>query len=456
MSSRILVEAAKGAASGDAHLCQVLDALPVAVYTTDASGSLTFYNSAAAALWGCRPELGTVAWSGAWKLCWLDGREIPPDEHPIAVALRERRPVHGLEITIERPDGSRVPVMPHPTPLFDGAGQVIGGVNLVLEVTDRRLAGEYAARLTSIVESSDDAIISIGLDTIIASWNGGAERLFGYAASEVIGKSVVMLLPLDRAEEEVDILRRICAGEHVDHFQTVRQCKDGSLVDISLTVSPVKDMQGRVVGASKVARDVTDQKRAQEQQVLLVHEMQHRIKNTLTVVQAIASQTMRSASREDHAAFVGRLQTLAAAQNLLTVENWKRVPLREVIDRSLAAFQGQRRQRVDVEGPDGVWLNAGRIFSLSMALHELATNAAKYGALSNETGRVRIGWEIENSADQTRLVLSWRESGGPPVAPPATKGFGSLLLDRAIEGDLDTTRLTYHPSGVECLLEMSL
>jgi PAS domain S-box-containing protein len=163
---------------------------------------------------------------------------------------------------------------------------------MLVDISARKRADADAQRLASIFESSDDAIISKDLDGIISSWNRGAERIFGYTAEEVIGKPVTILIPEERMSEEPEILDRIRHGKRIDHYDTVRRRKDGSLIDISLTISPLKDADGRIIGASKIARDITERKRAQEQQKLLVNEMQHRIKNSLATVQAIATQTL--------------------------------------------------------------------------------------------------------------------------------------------------------------------
>jgi PAS domain S-box-containing protein len=178
----------------------------------------------------------------------------------MALALKEKRAIRGLEAVAERPDGSRVHFVPYPTPLYDNSGTLIGAVNMLVDISDRKRADVDAQRLASIVESSDDAIVSKALDGIITTWNRGAERLFGYTAEEVIGKPVMILIPEDRMNEEPQILERIRRGERVDHYDTVRRRKDGSLIDISLTVSPLKDGDGRIIGASKIARDITDHK----------------------------------------------------------------------------------------------------------------------------------------------------------------------------------------------------
>jgi two-component system CheB/CheR fusion protein len=433
---------------------KVLDALPTAVYVTDVNGVITYFNEAAATLWGHRPEIGSDAWCGSWKLYWPDGRALPHDQCPMAIALKERRPVYGLTAIAERPDGSRVPFAAHPTPLYDASGAFIGAVNMLLDITDRERTEADGQRLAAIVESSEDAIISKDLSGIITSWNRGAERLFGYAADEIIGRPILTLIPADLQDEEHRIIDSIRRGERIGHYQTVRRRKDGSLVEISLTVSPVRNAEGRIIGASKIARDITELRRAQQQQKLLVHEMKHRIKNTLATVQAIASQTLQGATRADRQAFVARLQALAGAHDLLTNEDWQRAPLHDLVGRALGPFQETHRQRIMIEGPEDIWLDPHKSSLMTMALHELATNAAKYGALSNGHGQVHIAWTVAPGGRQ--LHLSWRERGGPRGAPPAHKGFGSALIQRALARDFAGTQLDFDPQGVTCTLELTL
>ena len=173
-------------------------------------------------------------------------------------------------------------------------------------------------RLAAIVESSEDAIVSKSLDGVITSWNNGAQRIFGYTAEEVVGKPITILIPPDRPDEEATILQRLPRGERIDHFETVRRRKDGSLVDVSLTVSPVRDAEGRIVGASKIARDITQRKRAQEQQSLLLGEMRHRVKNLFAVTNGLVASECRSARtpREMAAAVRERFAALTRAHEL--------------------------------------------------------------------------------------------------------------------------------------------
>ena len=323
-----------------------------------------------------------------------------------------------------------------------------------MEIHQRGRAEEDVRRLVAIIENSDDAVISKNLDGVITSWNSGAERLFGYTAEEAIGRPVTMLMPPERIDEEPGILARIRRGERIDHYDTVRRRKDGSPIDISLTVSPIKDGDGRIIGASKIARDISERKRAEQQQQLLVGEIKHRIKNTLATVQAIARQTLQGTPAEERDAFFARLMALANAQDLLTLQHWNRAAVHEVVDRALRPFEAQHSARFLTKGPQDLWVDAQRAALLTMALHELATNAVKYGALSNGYGIVRLTWELAGEEDAQVVRLIWRELGGPLVAPPERKGFGSFLIERALQGGSGKAKLDYNPNGLICSLEV--
>jgi PAS domain S-box-containing protein len=252
-----------GDAAAENQFRALLDVLPAAIYVTDAAGRITYYNQAAVDLAGRRPELGTDEWCVSWRLYLPDGRPLPHDQCPMAVALKENRAVRGAEAILERPDGARIPFAPYPTPLRDASGRLIGAVNMLVDISERKDADDARAYLAAIIESSDDAIISKTLQGIVTSWNKAAQTIFGYTAEEMIGQPITRLFPPDRLEEENLILSRIKRGERVDHFETVRRRKDGRDIDVSVTISPVRDSSGRIVGVSKIARDVTGQKRAE-------------------------------------------------------------------------------------------------------------------------------------------------------------------------------------------------
>jgi two-component system CheB/CheR fusion protein len=269
-----------------------------------------------------------------------------------------------------------------------------------------------ARYLASIVQSSDDAILSKDLNGIIRSWNGGAERLFGYTADEAVGKSVTILIPPDRLDEEVAILDLIKSGAAIDHIETVRQRKDGSLVEISLTVSPIKTAEGNIIGASKIARDISERKRAHEHQGFLVRELQHRTQNLFSVIQFIADRTIIEPCSLAQAKeiFKGRLRSLAQAHSTLADAAHEGLPLTDIIKRVLAAFPDQS----EIAGCD-IMVNTAAAQQFALTVHELSTNAVKYGALSVPEGHVSIACDIERSNGDATFAFQWKETGGPPI-----------------------------------------
>jgi len=427
----------------------LLEALPIAVYTTDAEGHITFFNQAAADLWGHRPELGTDQWCGSWRLYWPDGRPLPHDECPMAVALKEGRPVHGIEAVAERPDGTRVPFLPYPTPLKDASGRVIGAVNMLLDIAERKHAEIELARLAAIVTSSNDAIISKTLDGRITSWNMGATRIFGYQASEMIGQSITRLIPLELHAEEEQILAKLKRGEHIDHYETVRVGKDGRRIDISLTVSPLRDKSGKVVGASKVARDITERKQSEKLQRLLTEELNHRVKNTLATVQAIANQSLRHAkSAEDFvSSFTGRVQALAKAHALLTQHKLQGAEVMELV-REQVLLGVTDDDRIACSGPL-ILLDTQPALHLALVLHELATNARKYGALSVPNGKLSLSWEMQTNGGRS-LHLWWNESSGSKISAPSAHGFGTTLIKQTLRAHGGEASIHYFADGVRC------
>jgi len=238
---------------------ELLQTLPAAIYTTDADGRITFFNDAAAELWGRKPEFGTNEWCGSWRLYWPEGRPMRYDQSPMAVALKENRAIRGTEAVAERPDGTRIAFLAYPTPLRDESGALIGAINTLIDITESKHAERVSQRSGSIVEFSRDAIVSTNLKGIITSWNHGAERLFGYTAEEAVGNPVTFLFPPDRSDEATGILGCIGRGERLDLGETAGQRKDGSLVDVSLAMSPLQDARGVIVGAWGIAEDITAQ-----------------------------------------------------------------------------------------------------------------------------------------------------------------------------------------------------
>lgn len=442
--------------ASERHMRDLLEALPAAVYTTDAGGRITFYNKAAVEMAGRTPEAGEQ-WCVTWRLYNPDGTPLPHDQCPMALALKEGRAVRGVEAIAERPDGTRVPFIPYPTPLHDADGKLVGAINMLVDITERKKAEEYARRLAAIIEFSDDAIISQDTHGLVETWNKGAERLFGYRAEEVVGKPISMLAPAEREDERSAILDRIRRGEHLEQYETLGVRSDGTLIDISLTVSPLRNARDRIVGASEIARDITERRRQEERRKLLINELNHRVKNTLATVQSLAAQTFRGENQSPaYGRFESRLMALSRTHDVLTQESWEGVDLQELIERTVTPMCLEPAQRLDISGP-AVRLRPKMALSLSMAFHELCTNAIKHGALSNEAGCIMIHWDLVTTDGERRLHLRWEEAGGPRIEAPRQRGFGSRLLERALSHELGAqVELVFEPAGVRCDIEAPL
>lgn len=419
--------ALNGDFAGDFTAPQLVEDSAAAIYMTDAQGRITYFNEAAAALWAHRPEIGMSEWCGSWRLRYPDGRPMPHAECPMAIAVKQGRALKG-EAIAERPDGSLVPFLAFPSPIRDEKGKIVGAINILVDITDHKTAEEVTHRLAAIVESSDDAILSKSLTGVIASWNRGAEQLFGYTADEAIGKHVSFLIPADRKAEEDVILGRIRAGERVDHFDTIRQHKDGTLINISLTVSPVRNAAGMVIGASKIARNITDRKESENRIRMLMREVNHRVKNQFAVILSMIRETRkRATSTEDFEIQIReRIMALASSHDLLVDGDWRGADLRELIIKQVQPFAND--ERVSARG-NALMLGATAVQYLGIAFHELATNSVKYGALSTSAGRVDIEWKVAEK-NPSHICLTWKESGGPVAHEPDRKGFGRVVLER--------------------------
>jgi len=319
---------------------------------------------------------------------------------------------------------------------------------------DRPTPDQSAQHLAAIVESSDDAIVTKNLEGVITSWNRGAERLFGYTAQEAIGRSVTMLIPVDRPDEEPGILARLRRGEKIDHYETIRRRKDGSLIHISMSVSPLRDESGRIFGASKIARDITDRHRAFEQQQLLLKEMEHRIKNVFSIASGLIALCARRAQTPEELSKMARerLDALARAHALTAPrpdgdaeDGAPSITLHELLQTIVAPhLDSTERSRFAVLG-NNVELSSKTITPIALALNELITNAVKYGALSSPSGTVTF--EVQNRDEFA--VLRWTERGGPPISvPPHRSGFGTRLSEITVGQLGGTIRRDWNKDGL--------
>jgi PAS domain S-box-containing protein len=341
--------------------------------------------------------------------------------------------------------------MPFPTPIFNTSGVFVGAVNMLVDISERKRAEEATQRLASIVDSSDDAIVSKDLNGIITSWNKGAERIFGYMAEEIIGKSIKILIPPDNQDEENTILERIRRGERIEHYETIRQRKHGSLISISLTVSPLRNTQGKIIGASKIARDITERKRSEAQITILAREAEHRAKNLLATVQATVNLSQSDTPEGLKHAIGGRIKALANVHRLFVETRWAGADIQGLIKEELAPFTQDAGKRVQIDGPKHL-LEPVTAQVVAVTVHELATNAVKYGALSVPGGQVQVEWLREPKG---RLVLRWTEKGGPPVKPPTRTGFGTRAIEGLIRDQLKgEISLDWHAAGLACTISI--
>ena len=446
----------------------LIASLPVAAFVTDADGWVVRHNAAAAALWGRSPAPGAARWSGAVRLLAADGAPLPPEAAPAARLLAGAAPVpdagRGPEgcagpaldgpLIAERPDGSRIGYVARPALLRDADGRVAGVVELMLEpaaigTADSELA---AARLAAIVSSSDDAIVGKSLEGRVTSWNDGAMRMFGWTSEEMAGQPITRIIPAELLHEETEILARLRRGERVAPFDTERLRKDGGRVVVSVTVSPIRDAGGRVVGASKIARDVGARKRAEATQRRLFDELTHRVKNTLATIQAIARQSLRRAASPEAfvQSFDGRVGALARAHDLLVAGGMAGADLAGLV-RALVGPEDENpggdaeAGRIRVGGP-ALTLEPRVAVQMALVLHELDSNARRHGALSVPDGRLGIDWRIEAGSDGRWLALDWQEAGG--AAPAAGEpGFGIAMIERSLTASGGSATRRAGPDG---------
>jgi two-component system CheB/CheR fusion protein len=333
-----------------------------------------------------------------------------------------------------------------------------GVVITFIDIADRKRSEQLHAELAAIVESSEDAIIRHSLDGMITSWNGAAERIFGYRAAEAIGKPLSILIPADRLDDVPNILEKLKLGERVQHFDISRVGKGNIAIDVSVSFSSIKNERGEMIAASMIARDVTERAHAEAHSLLLMAELDHRVKNSLATVQSIAMFTAGSAGsvKEFSLAFDARLMALSHTHDLLIRNKWEGADLRDVIEAELSPYQDANSTRCTIFGAR-IMLESKRVLALGMAVHELAVNAAKYGAFSGTEGQVKVTWEVREGGEGRRLVLTWIESGGPPVLSPQRRGFGSQLITDALAHELQgEVRLDFDPAGVRCNMEFPL
>jgi PAS domain S-box-containing protein len=370
----------------------------------------------------------------------------------MAKALQDGKEYNGQEILVERPDGSRWIALAHANPFYHESGHVAGAVNVLLDITERKRAELARAQLAAIVESSDDAVIAKDLEGVITSWNPGAEKLYGYTAKEVVGRAIALLVPPDRPDELPGIMRRLRRGERIDHYETVRVRKDGRRVDVSVTISPLKDEAGRVIGASAIARDISARKRAEEELreanrrkseflALLAHELRNPLAPLRNGLQVIRLASHDGAAVEQARTMMERqlghmVRLIDDLLDLSRITNGKIDLRKERLDLAAAVQDAVEASRPLIEAcgheltvalpPQPVYVDGDRT-RLAQVFANLLNNAAKY---TDRGGRIGLAVERQGSD----VVVTVRDTGVGIPADVLPKVFDMFTqAERSLE-----------------------
>ena len=439
------------------RLDAVLDNASVAIFLMDEEQRCSYMNAAAEALTGY-----TLAEAAGRRLHEVihhtrpDGSPFPIEECPIDRAFPERNRVQGEETFVHK-DGSFFPVAFTASPMLDPSGRPIGTIievrGTAAEKESLRALREREAHLAAFFNQS-----AAGMSEV--DWNGRFLRvndrycdIVGRPREELLALSMQDITAPEDLADNLSLFQR--TAEEGAPFEIEKRYlrPDGSCVWVHNSVTSIRDDQGRPTSIVCVTIDVTARKRAEQHQRLLINELNHRVKNSLAIVQGIAHQSFRGPGIPSGArdAFEGRLAALSAAHNVLTRENWESASLRRIVEDAIAPYRGEP-DRFRIEGED-LRLPPKTAVSLALAMHELGTNAAKYGALSEGAGRIGIDWRVEDG----QLRLGWRESGGPVVTPPTRRGFGTRMLERGLASELGgSVRIDFRSDGVVCAIEAPL
>lgn len=367
------------------------------------------------------------------------------------------------------------------SPILDESSTPAGVIAIVLETTgqvlaeralaeerqqvleaNRRLTAESTFLRDLFEQAPAFMCMTLGPQHRYVLTNHAYQRLVG--STDLIGKTVDEALPGIREPGFIDLLDRVFTtgqphlgtGTRVAIQRTPGEPPEERYLDFIYT--PIRNAEGTITGIFTQGQDLTERTRGEQHLRLLINELNHRVKNTLAIMQSVAVQTFRSAENlpQAQAAFSARIMALSRANDLLTGENWEGASLAEVVATAAEAHAGDEAARITANGPL-VRLSPKTSLSLAMAIHELATNAAKYGALSNATGRVRIDWRIDDAEKSPRLHFEWRESGGPAVQQPQRRGFGSKLIERGLAAELGGgVDLRFEPEGLACTIDAPL
>ena len=450
---------------------EILELLPIATCVCDAAGRIVQYNRRAVELWGHAPQPGQThdQFTAQCKFFGGEGEELPRSK--LAEVLSTGRSIRDEEVTVRRADGSSIVVLLNIDPLINPQGKMVGAINCFQDVTERKRIvdaldrsqhelREQEERWNSTYEHAAIGIVELDAEGRFLRVNEAICSIVGMSREELLGWRLLGRTHPDDRDVDQDLYQRQVAGD-IGFYSIEKRFvrKDGRVIWIAVRSSTVRDATGHFLYGVRVVQDITERKEAEERQKLLIDELNHRVKNTLATVQSLASQTARGTENPEdfRQAFEGRLIALSQAHDQLTRRHWKSADLRDIVEAATAPHVAEARDRIFIDG-DPITVTPRVALTLALGLHELTTNASKYGALSVPEGSIEVRWRIERPAGQPPVLsLEWRERGGPAVATPERKGFGTRFIVGSVASELQgKAELQFDTAGLVCTMQIPL
>ena len=453
---------------------EILELLPIATCVCDAAGRILQYNERAVELWGRPPQPGQThdQFTAQCRFFGGEGEELPRSK--LAEVLKTGQPIRDEEVMVERDDGKQIVVLLNIDPLFNSQGKLVGAINCFQDVTERRRIvdaldrsqhnlREQQERWAATYEHAAIGIVELDAEGRFIRVNEAICSIVGGTKEELLDWRLFGRTHPDDRDVDAELYRRQVAGD-IGFYSIEKRFirKDGRVIWIAVRSSTVRDATGHFLYGVRVVQDVTERKEAEERQKLLIDELNHRVKNTLATVQSLATQTARGTDSPEafRKAFEGRLIALSQAHDQLTRRHWKNADLRDIVEGATAphlAHPQELQDQIAIEG-EPITVTPRVALTLALGLHELTTNASKYGALSVPAGRIEVSWRIERRPSQApQLWIEWREHGGPPVTVPRRQGFGTRFIEGSVASELQgVARLDYDPAGLVCTMQIPL
>ena len=440
--------------NSEARFRTLANMIPTIVWIAAPDGTITFVNDQWFSFCGITPEQNAR--------CWPE-LVLHPDDQACCMeawtaALRSGRNFE-IETRIRRNDGEYRWFLTRAIPVRNAEGAITAWFGTSTDIHDRKLVEEALraseARFRTIVETANEGIWLIGVDARTQFVNARMAAMLGCTPDEMIGRSALeFTFPEDEPNHRERVGRNL-AGE-LEQFEIRFRRKDGAAIPVLAATSALRDELGQVSGALGMFSDMSEKKRLEEQQALLMRELHHRVKNTLSTVQALVNSTARNAPsiQNFRDSLTQRIMSLAQTHTLLFDNEMAGVQLRDILRSELEPYDDQTGTRVILNGPD-LDVPPHLTLAVGMAVHELTTNAAKYGALSSPQGRVHVTWSLPVAdVEESKIRFEWMEQGGPPVAVPDRKGFGTTLLERVLSRQLGgEVEVAFAPEGLRVRVE---